>query len=108
MTEQRKEFDVVVVGSCFVDMLCYVSRIPQPGETIRGDKFQLDFGGKASNQCIMAAKLGTRTAMVAKVGRDQFGEDSVKNFQRYGVDTEHISFTEQASTGMTSIGKTET
>lgn len=102
MAEQR-DLDVVVVGSCFVDMLCYVPRIPQPGETIRGDKFQLDFGGKASNQCIMAAKLGAQTAMVAKVGCDQFGKDSVKNFQRYGVNTDHILFTDEASTGITSI-----
>lgn len=101
------EFDVVVIGSSFVDMLCYTPRIPRPGETVRGSKFQIDFGGKASNQCVMAAKLGARTAMVTMIGRDQFGEDTVKNFQKHGVNTDYIFTTDKASTGVTSIGKSE-
>ena len=100
-----KDFDVVVIGSSFVDLLCYVSRIPKPGETIKGDGFKIDFGGKAANQCVMAAKLGARTAMVAMLGRDQFGEDTVKNFVKHRINTDHILFTDKASTGMTSIGK---
>lgn len=45
----------------------YVPRLPKPGETLRASKFQTGFGGKGANQCIAAAKLGSRTAIVAKV-----------------------------------------
>lgn len=45
----------------------YVSRLPKAGETIQGTKFSMGFGGKGANQCIMAARLGCETAMVAKV-----------------------------------------
>lgn len=51
-------------------MLClasYIPRQPRPGETIHGTKFHTGYGGKGANQCVMAAKLGARTAMVAKV-----------------------------------------
>ena len=34
----------------------------------------------------MAAKLGARTAMVAKVGQDSFGENMIKNFKAFNVD----------------------
>ena len=29
----------------------------------------MGFGGKGANQCVMAAKLGAKTAMVAKVSK---------------------------------------
>jgi len=45
----------------------YVPRQPKPGETIQGTYFSKGFGGKGANQCVMAARLGARTAMVAKV-----------------------------------------
>ncbi|CAH3121443.1 unnamed protein product [Porites lobata] len=96
-------FDVVVIGSCFVDMISYVPRLPESGETIKGTKFQLDFGGKAANQCVMAQKLGANTAMVAKVGNDQFGKDTRNNFKRFGVNTDFIAVTDKAETGVTNI-----
>lgn len=97
--------DVVVVGSCFVDMITYVPHFPQIDETVKGTKFKLDFGGKAANQCVMAQKLGANTAMIAKIGCDQFGKDTVQNFKRFGVNTDFISVTDKAETGTTSIGK---
>ncbi|XP_031564436.1 ribokinase-like [Actinia tenebrosa] len=96
-------FDVVVVGSCFMDMLWYVPRVPVQGETMHATKFQVDFGGKASNQCVMAAKLGARVAMVAMVGNDRFGHDTIENFKKYGINTDFIKVNDQLSTGVTSI-----
>ena len=45
----------------------YTPRLPKPGETIHGHKFNSGFGGKGANQCIAAAQLGAKTAFVAKV-----------------------------------------
>ena len=45
----------------------YVPRLPKLGETIHGSTFSKGFGGKGANQCVMAARLGARTAMIAKV-----------------------------------------
>jgi len=44
-----------------------VPRLPKVGETLHGDKFAIGFGGKGANQCVMAARLGAKAAMVAKV-----------------------------------------
>lgn len=105
MASESDGFDVVVVGSCFVDMISYVPHFPKFDETVKGTKFQLDFGGKAANQCVMAQKLGANTVMVAKIGNDQFGKDTIKNFKKFGVNTDFISVTDKAETGITSIGK---
>ena len=45
----------------------YVNRTPKIGETIEGNKFEKGFGGKGANQCVQAAKLGGRVAMIGKV-----------------------------------------
>ncbi len=60
-------------------------RFPKPGETLQGHKFSKGFGGKGANQCIMAARLGASTAMVAKLGDDTFGYDTLENFRSNGV-----------------------
>ena len=98
-------FDIVVIGSCFMDMLWYVPCVPKSGETLHASKFQLDFGGKASNQAIMAAKLGARVAMVAMVGKDKFGYDTIENFKNHDVNTDFIQMEDGGTTGVTTIGK---
>ncbi len=47
--------------------LSQAPRLPKAGETIHGHKFFIGFGGKGANQCIQAARMGAKTAMVCKV-----------------------------------------
>jgi len=74
-----------------------------PGETLNGKKFEMGFGGKGANQCVMAAKLGAKAAMVGKVGEDVFGKDTISNFQSLGVDTKHLTTTKERATGCAPI-----
>eukprot|EP01126_Amoeba_proteus_P025861 TRINITY_DN2569_c0_g3_i12.p1 TRINITY_DN2569_c0_g3~~TRINITY_DN2569_c0_g3_i12.p1 ORF type:complete len:209 (+),score=37.98 TRINITY_DN2569_c0_g3_i12:63-629(+) len=41
--------------------------------------------------------------MVAKVGKDNFGQEILANFERKGVDTMHVSQTSNTSTGLANI-----
>lgn len=62
------------VNACFISPLSQAPRLPKAGETIHGHKFFIGFGGKGANQCIQAARLGAKTAMICKVGhRTQVG-----------------------------------
>ncbi|XP_064603449.1 ribokinase-like isoform X2 [Liolophura sinensis] len=99
--------DVVVVGSCNVDLISYVPRLPKPGETIHGSRFSIGFGGKGANQCVSSGRLGARTAMVAKIGTDSFGDDYLKNLQDSGVNTDFVYRTSEASTGVAPISVTD-
>nr|XP_058961430.1 ribokinase-like [Pocillopora verrucosa] len=103
MAGEAKKFDVVVVGSCMTDLVSYVPRLPKAGETIHGDKFVMGFGGKGANQCVMAARLGAKTAMVAKVGDDSFGHRYIENFKQHEVNTDHVGITKEAATGVAPI-----
>ncbi|KAM9842067.1 ribokinase isoform 2-T3 [Aulostomus maculatus] len=101
MTEEA--FDVMVVGSCMTDLVSQAPRLPKAGETIHGHKFFIGFGGKGANQCIQAARLGAKTAMVAKVGKDFFGDNYIQNFKDNGVHTDLVGQTSDAATGAASI-----
>jgi ribokinase len=94
---------VCVVGAANLDLISYVPRLPRMGETLHGTRFHMGYGGKGANQAVMAAKLGGDVSMVTKLGQDIFGENTLKNFQSWGIDTRHVLFTDQAFSGVAPI-----
>src|SRR5262245_55570404 len=90
---------ICVVGSSNIDLTFRAPRLPRPGETLAGRSCQLGFGGKGANQAVMAARLGAQVTMVTKVGRDVFGEQTLRNYRDQGIDTTHISIDAQRPTG---------
>lgn len=94
---------VCVMGACFTDLIAYVPRLPAPGETLVGSKFATGFGGKGANQAVQAARLGSSVLMVSKVGDDTFGNDTLKNFERQGVDATYVLQAPGISSGVAPI-----
>lgn len=45
----------------------YVQRLPESGDTVRATNFKKGFGGKGANQCVAAAKLGSKTQLISRV-----------------------------------------
>ena len=95
--------EVCVVGAANIDLISYLRRLPRMGETIHGTAFELGYGGKGANQAVMAAKLGARVFMVTKVGKDFFGEGTIENFQKFGIETRFVAATDQAFSGVAPI-----
>ena len=81
---------LTVVGSTMIDLVAYAERVPERGETIVGDRFVQGFGGKGANQAVMASLMGAHVSMVNAVGDDGYGEQTLANFERYGVDTTYV------------------
>jgi ribokinase len=94
---------VVVVGAANIDLISYVPRLPDLGETLHGTTFAMGYGGKGANQAVMAAKLGAEVTMVTKLGRDVFGDGTLENFRRCGVDTRVVASTDEAASGVAPI-----
>ncbi len=94
---------IVVVGACNLDLISYVARLPRMGETIHVNRNHMGYGGKGAKQAIMSAKLGGEVTMVTKLGQDVFGENTLKNFKTWGVNPQHIHFTDQAFSGVAPI-----
>jgi ribokinase len=77
---------IVVVGSSNTDMVVRVPRIPRAGETLLGGEFLTAAGGKGANQAVGAARSGGKVALIARVGRDVFGDQAVAGLRRDGID----------------------
>ncbi|MBN2290778.1 MAG: ribokinase [Pirellulales bacterium] len=94
---------IVVVGSVNTDMVVKGDKIPAPGETVTGGRFVMVPGGKGANQAVAAARLGADVTLVAKVGDDVFGEESIQGFAKEGIITDHILRDPQNATGVALI-----
>ncbi|MEN3360653.1 MAG: ribokinase [Mycobacteriales bacterium] len=64
---------VVVLGSCNLDLVLPVERIPGPGETMLAAGLSRVPGGKGANQAVAAARAGVDCRIVGAVGRDDAG-----------------------------------
>jgi len=94
---------IVVVGACMIDLISYVPRFPQMGETLHGTEFRMGYGGKGANQAIMAAKLGSKVVMVSKVGDESFGAGTLENFKKNGVSTSFVYKSKEEFSGVAPI-----
>ena len=94
---------IVVVGACMIDLISYVPRFPQMGETLHGTEFRMGYGGKGANQAIMAAKLGSKVVMVSKVGDESFGAGTLENFKKNGVSIDFVYKSKEEFSGVAPI-----
>ena len=81
---------IIVIGSSNTDMTVLADRLPAPGETVLGGDFKMGQGGKGANQAIAAKRLGGDVTFICKVGRDVFAENSIKAYEKDGLDTSSI------------------
>ncbi|AJP01570.1 ribokinase [Streptomyces cyaneogriseus subsp. noncyanogenus] len=89
--------DIVVLGSTNMDLVAYVEKAPQRGETVTGREFRTIPGGKGANQAIAAARAGGAVSMIGAVGNDAFGSRLRSCLETSGVDTGHLRTTEGPS-----------
>ena len=92
------EFDVVVVGSCNLDLVSTTTHLPLPGETIRTVAYAEHAGGKGLNQAVACARMGARTAFIGCVGNDSAGTKLRELLDSEGIDTSQL-VTVDAPTG---------
>ncbi len=99
---------VCVVGSANVDLTFRTASLPRPGETLPGRAFHLDFGGKGANQAVSAARLGAAVTLIARIGRDLFGDQALARLHQEGIDTTHVTRDAERPTGVASIAVDDT
>lgn len=88
---------IVVLGSTNMDLVAYVEKAPQLGETVTGREFRTVPGGKGANQAIAAARAGATVSMIGAVGNDAFGTRLRSTLDHSGVGTDHLRTVEAPS-----------
>ncbi|MFH8618783.1 ribokinase [Streptomyces sp. NPDC017979] len=82
--------ELLVVGSANADLVIGVERRPSAGETVLGSPLAVYPGGKGANQAVAAARLGARTALLARVGDDEHGRLLLASQRAAGVDVDGV------------------
>ncbi|MFD5704337.1 ribokinase [Streptomyces lasiicapitis] len=88
---------IAVLGSINMDLVAYVAKAPQRGETVTGREFRTLPGGKGANQAVAAARAGATVSMIGAVGNDAFGTQLRSALDHSGVDTDLLRTVEGPS-----------
>jgi sulfofructose kinase len=87
------EYDVVGLGMNCVDCILQVSTLQPDTEVISPQSitdWTIQGGGKVATAMTATSRLGAKTAIVTKVGVDEWGQFVIDDFAKYGVDTQFI------------------
>jgi ribokinase len=77
---------VFVAGSINMDVVATADRHPRVGETVSGKQVLYFPGGKGANQAVAAARLGVKTTLIGRLGKDSFGAELRTFLGAQGVD----------------------
>lgn len=94
---------IAVIGSNMVDLITYVDRMPELGETLEAPRFVMGYGGKGANQAVAAARLGGDVMLVSRIGDDSFADNTLTNLQRQGIDIRHVEKVADTTSGVAPI-----
>lgn len=81
---------ITVIGSINMDLITITSRLPKVGETLFGQAFHMNPGGKGANQAVAVARLGGNVTMIGCVGQDMFGSDIKQHLANQGVNVDNV------------------
>ena len=91
---------VLVIGSLNMDFSIKSIKLPLPGETVIGESFKLNPGGKGANCAYALGKLGCNTSMIGMVGNDTYAKELIHNLKSVNVNTNGIKIKDDISTGV--------
>jgi len=77
---------VFVAGSINMDVVATADRHPKVGETVAGKQVLYFPGGKGANQAVAAARLGAKTTLIGRLGKDAFGAELRTFLGAQGID----------------------
>ena len=97
----RPPNDVLAIGDLNIDLILGVNGLPEFGREVLAHSIAQHSGGVAANLAAYCARLGLKVALLARVGRDRFGDFLIAEMLDKGVVTDHIIRDERRPTGIT-------
>jgi ribokinase len=95
--------DVVCIASFNADLVSRVTRPVARGETVMASAFDIQPGGKGSNAAIACARQGAATAVIARIGDDDFGRMALALWAREDIDASAVEIAPGERSGVAQI-----
>lgn len=94
---------VCVLASLNIDYTVEMEKIPVIGETVIGNSFCNNFGGKGANQAVCLSRLGTNVSIIGKVGNDKNGDEYIKHLKKENISLDYLYTDKEKETGVAFI-----
>ncbi len=94
---------ITVLGSANVDLVIRTERLPNRGETLIGDAFDIFTGGKGFNQATAAARLGAKVTFIGRIGDDPFADILRSAIESEKIDSQYVKTDPDSGTGTATI-----
>jgi 5-dehydro-2-deoxygluconokinase len=95
-----RRLDAIFLGRMAADL--YAQQLGARLEDVTS--FARYYGGSSANQAFGTARLGLKSAMLARVGDDHMGRFLVESVQREGCDVSHVKVDKERLTGLVLLG----
>ncbi|WP_372633938.1 carbohydrate kinase family protein [Cohnella sp.] len=93
---------VYIVGELNPDVILSGPDVkPEPNKEKLVEHFELTLGSSSAITACVLARLGVEVKFVSIAGNDEYGRYCVEQLNRYGVNTDHVRFTDREKTGVT-------
>jgi len=102
LIETYLQYEVLGVGETLIDFIA----TKQSSSLRTAEEFQRFLGGQPANVAVYASLLGSRSAVLSKIGEDRFGEFLEESLQYLGVSTNALIKTNQLPTTSVFVTKT--
>jgi len=97
---------IYVLGSINFDLVIFLKKFPEIGETVKGNSIFFNLGGKGANQAITIKKLNGDVIFIGRVGDDYFGKYLINNLNQFNLNYE-IKIDNNLNTGIAIINVDE-
>jgi ribokinase len=94
---------IAVIGSMNMDYIIETDTLPNIGETVLGNHFFKNIGGKGSNQAVAAARLGGRVSLYGSLGLDENGKMIKDQMVKENINVSNLHYVEDSPTGVAFI-----
>jgi sugar/nucleoside kinase (ribokinase family) len=84
------KLDVLGLGTCNIDYLMNVSRFSNADDEVDIEDLRISLGGSAANFTIEASRLGLNTGIMARIGKDNYGDYIRSEFERERICTDRL------------------
>jgi sugar/nucleoside kinase (ribokinase family) len=92
----------LVIGDLNIDLIFNnLAGFPELGKEILSRDYNMVIGGSGGIFAVVLSKLGIGTAIISKIGNDNYGHFLLDEMQKNGVDASRMIISESTKTGIT-------
>ena len=103
VSDQSSGFDICGIGMSLLDLLQVVEEFPSEEGITEAKECHFMGGGPVPTALCAASRLGSKVAVIDRIGDDWRGHFLAEEYRQFGVDTDHLLLESEKTTSLASV-----